>query len=229
MRHGSRVLTPVGRVSTSWVVVVPVKGTPAAKSRLGGAVASRADLALAMALDTVAAAVQANGVERVLVVTSDQVAAAFEAVGARVVVDESSAGLTAAVERGIRVAREVRVGTARVNIAVLLGDLPALTAAELADCLLLAAAYPLAMVADADGTGTVLITAAPGERHAPAFGPGSRAAHAAAGYIELAVPVGSGLRRDVDTAEQLHSLLASGVGRHTAAAISRQRQLPGTF
>lgn len=174
-----------------WTVVVPVKGTVASKSRLGAS----AELALAIALDTVEAAL---GAADVLVVTSPSIAASFEVLGARVVHD-SGTGLAAAVEQGIAAA-----GAGRV--AVLLGDVPALQSRELEDALELAAQHQRAFVADADAQGTVLITALVATDHRPAFGPSSRAAHLAAGYLELDFNPDSGLRRDVDTPAQLASL-----------------------
>ncbi|HEV7566719.1 MAG TPA: 2-phospho-L-lactate guanylyltransferase, partial [Microbacteriaceae bacterium] len=73
---------------------------------------------------------------------------------------------------------------------------------------------------DADEVGTVLITALHAPSHAPAFGGGSRAAHAAVGYVELAVPVASGLRRDVDTPEQLRALDPDALGARTRALLA---------
>ena len=194
----------------AWTVVVPVKGTAESKSRLG---ASR-ELALAIALDTVAAALE---VARVIVVTSASAAPRFSALGASVVQD-TGRGLTAAVETGLAAASSSSSCGAAGPVAVLLGDVPAVTAAELAGALGAAARHPLAFVPDADGVGSVLIAAAAGVAHAPAFGPGSRAAHLAAGYVELRVAADSGLRRDVDTAEQLAALATAGrLGPRTAA------------
>jgi 2-phospho-L-lactate guanylyltransferase len=176
-----------------WTIVIPVRGTSGSKSRLG---ASR-ELASAIALDTVAASVAA-GVGPVIVVTSAEAAPEFEALGARSVFDEG-AGLSAAIHTGILAAGPHRV-------AVLLGDLPALLSGELAEALELAEHHPLAMVPDADAVGTTLVTAIDSADHRPAFGAASRAAHLNAGYVELEIPAASGLRRDVDTAEQLASL-----------------------
>lgn len=182
-----------------WTVVIPVKGTVSAKSRLGAS----PELALAIALDSVDAAVAAA---RVLVVTSASMASSFEALGARVITD-ADAGLTAAVAQGIAAAGDGAV-------AVLLGDLPALQPQELAAALELALQHPLAFVPDADDDGTVLITALRAADHRPAFGVHSRAAHLDAGYVELGIPLDSGLRRDVDTAQQLEAL-GSRVGPRT--------------
>ena len=71
------------------------------------------------------------------------------------------------------------------------GDLPP------ALCGAACAAHPAALVPDADGTGTVLLTSTTGQPD-PQFGPGSAARHGEhAVRLELDLP---GLRRDVDTA-----------------------------
>lgn len=190
--------------TAGWTVVIPVKGTAGAKSRLNASPA----LATAIALDTVHAALAAA---RVIVVTSPQAAPLFSALGA-VVIQDPGGGLNRAVGAGVAAAGDRRV-------AVLLGDLPGLVAPELRAALEQAAACPRAMVSDADGVGTVLLTAQGGAAHAPAFGGQSRKAHLAAGYTELDIPASSGLRRDVDTSLQLNELAAARrLGSHTAAA-----------
>jgi 2-phospho-L-lactate guanylyltransferase len=186
-----------------WTVVIPVKGTVSAKSRLGAS----PKLALAIALDTVAEALAAVNV---IVVTSASIAPEFEALGARAILD-AEAGLNAAARQGIAAAGDGPV-------AVLLGDVPALRSADLAAALELAAQHPLAFVPDADNDGTVLIAALDPAAHAPAFGAHSRAAHLAAGYVELDIRADSGLRRDVDTPAQL-AALGGRVGPRTRAAM----------
>jgi 2-phospho-L-lactate guanylyltransferase len=71
-------------------------------------------------------------------------------------------------------------------------------------------------VADAAGDGTTLYTAAPGAAFRPAFGPGSRARHAAGSAVELGLDGIPGLRRDVDTPADLREAVALGLGPHTA-------------
>lgn len=186
-----------------WTVVIPVKGTSTAKSRLG----ATPKLALAIALDTVDAA---RSVSNVIVVTRATLAPQFEALGARVVPD-AEGGLTAAIAQGITAAGDGPV-------AVLLGDVPALAPHELATALELAAQHPLSFVADADEDGTVLIAALAASDHRPAFGAHSRAAHRAAGYFELDIPLDSGLRRDVDVAAQL-AALGARLGARTRATL----------
>lgn len=185
-----------------WTVVIPVKGTSAAKSRLGAS----PELAHAIALDSVEAAL---GAARVIVVTSADAAADFAALGAEVVPDPGE-GLNAACRRGIESA-------GGGPVAVMLGDLPALRPAELATALGLAAQHPLAFVADAENEGTTLITALEAAAHVPAFGAGSRDAHHAAGYVELDIDTASGLRRDVDTPAQLAAIGPEALGTRTRA------------
>jgi len=172
-----------------WTVVIPVKGTPSAKSRLGGSAA----LAHAIALDTVEAAL---GAASVIVVTPAENAADFEALGARVVAD-TGGGLSGAVATGIQAAGDVPV-------AILLGDLPALLSSELSAALAEASTLDRSFVPDAEGTGTSLIAST--TDHAPAFGAGSAQRHRDAGYERLEVSESSGLRRDVDTPDQLAAL-----------------------
>lgn len=194
-----------------------MKGTTQAKSRFGPG--DHSALALAMAADTVAAAMEADGVAGVLVVTTVEASGVFDDLGAFVIVQET-AGLSAAIGLGVATAAEMTEPGR--GIAVLLGDLPALTAAELGDALFAARSHPLAMVADAAGDGTALITAADGAIHAPAFGVGSSAAHRAVGYMPLEVSSDSGLRNDVDSAEGL-ALLEGRLGERTARVVAGDR------
>lgn len=201
--------------TTEWVVVIPVKGTRAAKSRFGGG--DHSALAAAIALDTVETALATDGVAGVLVVTSAEGSAAFDDTEALVLIEEEPVGLSGAIELGLETVSEM--GAPGRGIAVLLGDLPALTPRELASALRSASAFDRAMVADADGRGTTLITAADGATHAAAFGAGSASAHAAAGYVALDLTSSSGLRSDVDTLDALRTL-DGRLNARTAAALA---------
>jgi 2-phospho-L-lactate/phosphoenolpyruvate guanylyltransferase len=204
----------------TWSVVIPVKVLAQAKSRLTGLPAGdRAELVLAMAADTVAAAAAAETVETVLVVTDDQVVTAeVRALGAIVVADEPAAGLNAALEFGARQARDQWPDR---GIAALAADLPALQPEELAAALRAAAAAGRAFVPDAEGTGTTLYAAGPGEAFDPLFGELSRARHRAAGLAELDLPGLRGIRRDVDTPADLLEAFAIGTGSRTSVLASR--------
>jgi 2-phospho-L-lactate/phosphoenolpyruvate guanylyltransferase len=201
-------------VPLRWSLVIPVKVLALAKSRLTGlAGPSRAELALAMAADTVAAACAAT--DAVIVVTDDdQARAELSGLGAVVVPDEPGNGLNPALRFGAAQADERWPGH---GLAGLAADLPAVGAAELGLALAAAAQAGQAFVADAAGTGTTLYTAAPGVAFCPKFGPGSRAAHLSAGAAEINVPGLDGLRRDVDTVADLRDAARIGLGPHTAA------------
>jgi 2-phospho-L-lactate guanylyltransferase len=195
----------------SWSVVVPAKRLAVAKTRLRPLTASLGDgheeLVLALLADTVGAALRSDLVAEVVVVTDDPAARDLvRSLGARTVADEPDAGLNAALEHGAAAAREPAV-------AALSSDLPALRPEELSAALTAAAAVPRAFVADAQGTGTTLLTAAGVPLH-PSFGPGSAAAHRAGGATAL---TGSwpGLLRDVDTEADLRAALALGAGPRT--------------
>ena len=216
-----------------WSVVVPVKLLALAKTRLAGALGldagggrTRADLALAMAADTVAAALATASVRLVVVVTDDaRAAGALGALGALVVTDRPGAGLNAALVHGAMVAA---ARSPHCGVAALAGDLPALRPSELGSALLAAAAHPRALVPDAAGSGTTLLTAAAGVPLDPAYGESSRTAHEADGAQVLDLDGLASLRRDVDTATDLVAATQLGVGQHTAALLAEAVDLSST-
>jgi len=101
--------------------------------------------------------------------------------------------------------------------AALAADLPALRPAEIGAALAAAGEWAAAFVPDAAGSGTTLYAAGPAGDFRPAYGPGSAGRHAAGGAAELDLPGIDGLRRDVDTAEDLGRAAALGLGARTAA------------
>jgi 2-phospho-L-lactate guanylyltransferase len=214
----------------SWTVIVPLKRLGAAKSRLRGALAE-ADheaLVLAMALDTVAAALASPVVGRVVVVTGDPTPGeAAVLLGAEVIADVPDAGLNPALAYAATLVRPRGVTATLPGVVALPADLPALRTEDLTDVLRQAeevarAARPpgtgRAFVADATGTGTVLLAAPPGALLEPCFGTASAAAHAASGAVELAGDWPS-LRHDVDTRDDLAEAFVLGVGPRTAAIV----------
>jgi 2-phospho-L-lactate guanylyltransferase len=100
-------------------------------------------------------------------------------------------------------------------VAALAADLPALRTGDLTAALT-AAGPGRSFVADAAGTGTVLLAATSGVELEPCFGPGSAAAHAATGAVELTGDWPS-LRRDVDTGAELAAAVVLGLGPRTGA------------
>ena len=199
----------------AWSVLMPVKVLAEAKSRLASlAGPRRAELALALASDTVTAVLASDAVARVIVITDDQDAApVLAALGALVVPDEPRAGLNPALRHGARYAAARWPGD---GMAALSADLPALRPEQIGQALRAAAAWPTAFVADAAGDGTTLYAARAGAAFQPAFGLASRARHAAGGAVELGLDGIGGLRRDVDTPSDLRGAVALGLGPHSA-------------
>ncbi len=201
----------------SWRIVVPVKDSAWAKSRLHPPPGiRRADLAHAFALDTVAAVAQAVPAAHVHVVTADSATASFAAgLGARVVEDPGG-GLNSAIRAGLQ---HVSTLSGDGPVGVLLGDLPTVTPAALSRALQACGRHHTAFVPDAEGTGTVLLTALALADLVPAFGAGSAAAHTRhSTRLDLDLPL---LRSDVDDDVALDRAVALGVGPRTAAVLAR--------
>lgn len=193
--------------------MIPVKPVADAKSRLGQlGDPMRAGLARALALDTIEVVARTAGVTRVVVVTADPDIASALPDGVELVRERAVVGIDTA----LAVAAE-RIGVRRHRAAVP-ADLAALAPAELASALTDASAVPRAVVADAAGTGTTLLTARAGLAWTSAYGPDSFARHRALGCEPLPVGVRSGLRRDLDTPDDLAELLPRASSRLLAAA-----------
>lgn len=215
-----------GTPHLSWVVVVPVKGSAAAKSRLGNRadLPNRVELAEAFALDTVSVLLAATAVGQVFVVTADAaLAARVGSLGAQIVLESSVAGqtqgdpLNSAIHQGIAAAR---TAFPAAPVAVFTGDLPALTVTDVATTLALAAAHDRSMVADEEGTGTTALLVRAGISMISRFGLGSRAAHEAAGHVPLDLAPTAAIRRDVDTVANLTEALRLGLGPYSSALIA---------
>lgn len=195
-------------------VVIPVKPPAVAKSRLaalGDAV--RQDLCAAFAVDTVAAVAECAAVERVLVVTDDvSLASVLAELGVDVIPDGVSDDLNGSLSLG---AAELLRRYPGLRPAVVFADLPALRPAELEEALGDAVEDRMSFVADAAGTGTTTLAAPSLDLFRPAFGRDSRQAHLDAGALEILRDV-PGLRRDVDTPEDLAAVLRLGAGPRTA-------------
>lgn len=194
-------------------MLIPVKSLPGAKSRLLDAsvdVDAHRRLVLAMRADTIAAARRADGVARIVLVV-DRPTADSEAL----VFVQTAPGLNEALAEA---AADATTRWPSDGIAALVADLPALRADELAAVLVAAAAHERAFVADATGTGTTLLAARAGTELRPRFGPGSANRHArSAARLEA----GTGLRRDVDTAEDLRAIGRLSLGPATTAELGQ--------
>ncbi len=187
--------------------ILPVKDVEHGKSRLTVPGVARADLLLAMFEDTLAA-VLATGFGEVVVVSPDgDVARLARAHGVRVRAHGGSLNEAVAA-----------LCPPDLRCAALLPDLPAVRTEELA---LVVQGNLRGFVPDATGTGTTL---AVDTGLVPRFGAGSAAAYGRAGLPALAA--GPGLRRDVDTADDLAEARRLGLGAHTAAVLERAKGRP---
>lgn len=201
--------------SDLWSVIIPVKGQLTAKTRLNPpAGVTRADLAHAFALDTIEAALAAIPPAQLVVVTSDEHTATFVRGRGGVVVRDQGGGLNPAIAAGIGYLQAMACSG---PTAVLLGDIPTLRREDLMTALGECAKHQRALVPDASGMGTVLLSAlSPADLH-PRFGPDSARLHAReATALELDLPA---LRNDVDDDAGLRQAIAIGVGRHTAVVL----------
>ncbi|HEV3381487.1 MAG TPA: 2-phospho-L-lactate guanylyltransferase [Trebonia sp.] len=204
---------------------MPVKVLAEAKSRLATFAGDRRpSLALAFASDTVSAVLACPDVARVLVVTSDTLAGrSLSDLGACVVPDSPDSGLNAALSFGAAEASKRWPGGA---VAALTADLPALRPEELSRALREAAGFSAngeaatSFVPDAAGIGTTMYAVAPQGEFTPKFGGASRRRHASSGALELSLDKIDGLRRDVDTPDDLREAVALGTGLRTAPLAS---------
>jgi len=198
-----------------WRLIVPVKDQLTAKSRLHPpAGVARADLAHAFALDTITAAVAGIPPEQLVVVTSDEHTAAFVRDQGGIVLADRGEGLNPAIRLGIGYVEQV-MGLGPT--AVLLGDIPTLRPQDLISALSVCATHPRALVPDASGRGTVLLSALSPRDLDPRFGPDSAREHSRdCARLDLDLPA---LRTDVDDDQALRDAVAIGVGRHTAVVL----------
>ncbi len=210
-------------------LVIPVKPLAKSKSRLRGAAdggigepRAHARLAMALARDTIDAVRATPAVRNLLVVSSDPVVAAELGVfGVEVMPEGPVPGLNLAYERGAALLRERDPGAV---VAALQADLPALRPEELDDAIAaalarFAAGARRAFVADAEGTGTTFLLSAPGTALDPRFGVGSAHRHTESGAHPLA-GLWPGLRRDVDTSDDLREAADLGLGKHTSCVLA---------
>ena len=208
MTSGTDVTCPV-------TAVVPVKRLALAKSRLGVEPHHRRDLALAFALDTVAALSASPLVAGVLAVTSDPLVARHLGRAGVPVVAEDGVGLEAAAMTGMRAAIH---GSPRTGVAVVPADLPCLRPDVVTRVLTDASRWRRAFVPDRFGTGTTLVVHGPGAPPVTGYGPGSAARHALLGLHPLS-DAPREARHDVDTLEDLKDAWDHGAGPATRRAV----------
>lgn len=212
-RDNEQVTVDSSTPRADWTVIVPVKATSRGKSRIVLDPGLRQQVAMALAIDTVTAAATARSVSQVVVVAEDPDDGRGLAVIAGVRVHYTHApSLNAAIADGL-------VGVPG-PVAVLPGDLPGVTGAEIDEVLELAARQPQTVVADRQGTGTTLLTALDPAHLQLCYGPDSYRRHQAAGAQPLELPAESWIRRDVDTIEDLADIAAGRTGELVATVLA---------
>jgi 2-phospho-L-lactate guanylyltransferase len=218
-------------------VLVAVKELHVAKTRLSGVfdVADRTGLVLSMLRDTLTVVRDVDSVVGVTVVTPDAaVARLARSVGAQVYADPTSTPVEGGVdeqgsegdqgEHGLNAALaaaadHVRKNEQGVDVVALQADLPSLRSDEFGEALAAARTGGRSVVVDHHGTGTAaLFSCDPSVPLDPQFGPGSARRHLESGARPLHGHW-PGLRTDVDTADDLDTARALGVGPATRAAL----------
>jgi 2-phospho-L-lactate guanylyltransferase len=196
-----------------FAAIVPIRSWATGKSRLGLDDGQRASLARAFALDVVDVLRESPSIDLVVVVTSDD--DVRTAVAGCEVVDDPGTGLNDAVAQG----RDRAMTRGHSRIVVVPSDLPCLTVRALADVLTMSSDHAPAFCPDAEGDGTSLVVSRDPSALVTAYGPGSAAAHEAAGLVRLS-DAPPEARRDVDTPSHLRDAEALGVGPHTSVALA---------
>ena len=197
-------------------VVIPVKPLDAALRRLAGVLDApeRRALQAAMLSDVLAAATAFS--RTTVVVTADPLVAALARERGAVVAPDRNppAGINAAVTRGV-------LAVAANAVLILMGDLPCATEADLRH---IAASAPagrgVTLAISGDGTGTNAMMVSPPDLIPPSFGAGSLSSHLAAAEAadaDCTVVTAPGLMLDIDTPDDLATLVRAGGDSATLA------------
>jgi 2-phospho-L-lactate guanylyltransferase len=202
----------------TWLCIL-ARDPAAAKTRLSGVLgqAARADLAIAMLEDVLAAASEVAFARRLVVTESDLVSSLARSAGAESFYVRAS-GTNDAASAAVR--NVVSEGAARVLL--LAADLPYLVASDIE--LLVAEGAPIVIAPDRHRRGTNALVLAPPSVIAPAFGADSFSAHRESARrvsIHPRIATSRGLATDIDDPEDLQLLRREpGVGRRTSELLN---------
>jgi len=194
--------------TTTWALI-PLKSADRAKSRLAGVLSpvQRTRLFLTLADRVIRALLDTPGIDKVALVTASSELAAFgRSLGATALMQPADAGMSAALDFGLRELEPLKVD----RVLMIPGDLPLISPEVLARFLARAGKGPgIALVPDRKGAGTNLLLCAPPHAVAPSFGERSferhLAAAAAAGIEARVLPIQE-LALDLDEPEDLEQL-----------------------
>jgi 2-phospho-L-lactate guanylyltransferase len=207
----------------STLAILPIKSFSEAKQRLAEELTPgpRRALAEAMFSDVLIALRRATSIGEILVVSGDHGAQRIAGGHGATVVEDATAGHSAAALLGIAQARE----SSAERVLLVPGDCPLLDPKQIDE--LLARPVPqrsALIVPDRHGSGTNALLLTPPEALKPSFGPDSRARHVtnaqAEGCTPEVVEVPS-LALDVDTPDDLAALRIALAASHGGAAHTR--------
>jgi 2-phospho-L-lactate guanylyltransferase len=208
--------------------LVPVKNLAHAKARLSDLLspAERSTLAAAMLDDVLTALRQASTVERIALVTTDPHALSLAAQWAFEVVDEGAGrGETGAVELAVKVCLE----RGATSLAVIPGDVPLITAADV-DCIMQEGQrFDVVIVPSWDSRGTNAVLMRPPDALHLRFGSWSFFPHVKQAkrkgfpYKVVRLPR---VALDVDTPGDLARLLPQARGTRSGAALEAMGMVP---
>jgi 2-phospho-L-lactate guanylyltransferase len=202
----------------TWLCVL-ARDPAAAKTRLSGVLeqAARADLAIAMLVDVLAAASDVAFARRLVVTESELVRGIARSAGAESFYVRASGTNDAATAAVSHVLKE-----AAARVLLLAADVPYLVASDLE--LLLAEDAAVVIAPDRHRRGTNALLLAPPSVISPAFGADSFRAHqegARRAAAEARIVTSRGLATDVDDPEDLQLLRRKpGLGRHTSELLN---------
>jgi 2-phospho-L-lactate/phosphoenolpyruvate guanylyltransferase len=208
--------------------LVPVKDLTQAKARLSPLLspAERYALAAAMLDDVLAALRQASTVDRIALVTTDARALALAAQWGFEVIDEGSGrGETGAVELAVKVCRERGAS----SLAVIPGDIPLLTAADVDGVMQLGRQYDVVIVPSWDSRGTNAVLLRPPDALQLRFGSWSFFPHvkqAKRKGLSYKVVRSPRVALDVDTPEDLARIVPQAIGTKSYAVLEEMHILP---
>src|ERR671925_1602305 len=208
--------------------LIPVKDLTHAKVRLSPLLSpdERQALAAAMLDDVLAALRQATALDRIALVTTDAHALALAAQWGFEVVDEGSGrGETGAVELAVKVCRERGAS----SLAVIPGDIPLLTAADVDVVLQHGRQYDIVIVPSWDSRGTNAVLLRPPDALRLRFGSWSffphvkQAKRRGLSYKVVRLPR---VALDVDTPADLARLIPLAMGTRSYAVLEQRGLLP---
>jgi 2-phospho-L-lactate guanylyltransferase len=185
-------------------LILPIKDTARAKSRLDLPRIERRQIAMALARHALEVATQCLPACQIYVVTSDhEVRELAGGLGACVIADPGR-GLNQAIECGMK---EAACRDPRRGVVVLVCDLPEVNASALNAFfrMIESSAAEAMYVADRSGHGTTAVSCPPGVAVRMVFGQDSAARFAALGF-RLAANAPRELRSDLDTLNDLDAL-----------------------